>query len=89
MSLSLRRGRVSAVVEEVEGLARIEVDGSPCVAYPRLTGPVEVGDEVLIIVAHEHGPRGLWPLSYALRVAVLLLNYVRIRLLFPGEGRDA
>jgi hypothetical protein len=50
MSLSLRRGRVSAVVEEVEGLARIEVDGSPCVAYPRLTGPVEVGDEVLINV---------------------------------------
>ena len=50
MSLSLRRGRVSAVVEEVEGLARIEVDGAPCVAYPRLTGPVEVGDEVLVNV---------------------------------------
>jgi len=30
-----------------------------------------------------HGPRGLWPLSLALRVAVLLANYVRIRLLFP------
>jgi hypothetical protein len=41
---------VSAVVEEVEGLARIEVDGSPCVAYPRLTGPVAVGDEVLVNV---------------------------------------
>ena len=50
MSLSLRRGRVSAVVEEVEGLARIEVDDTPCVAYPRLTGPVEVGDEVLVNV---------------------------------------
>jgi hypothetical protein len=50
MALSLRRGRVSAVVEEVEGLARIEVDGVPCVAYPRLTGPVEVGDEVLVNV---------------------------------------
>ena len=48
--LSLRRGRVSAVVEEVEGLARLEVDGAPCVAYPRLTGPVEVGDEVLVNV---------------------------------------
>jgi GT2 family glycosyltransferase len=36
-----------------------------------------------------HGPRGLWPLSLALRVAVILANYVRIRLLFPGEGRSA
>jgi len=35
------------------------------------------------------GPRGLWPLSLALRVAFLLANYVRIRLLFPGEGREA
>lgn len=34
-----------------------------------------------------HGPRLLWPLSFALRVGVLLANYVRIRLLFPGEGR--
>ena len=50
MALSLRRGRVSAVVEEVEGLARIEVEGAPCVAYPRLTGPVAVGDEVLVNV---------------------------------------
>ena len=50
MPLSLRRGSVTAVVEEVEGLARIEVDGEPCVAYPWLTGPVEVGDEVLVNV---------------------------------------
>ena len=50
MALSLRRGRVSAVVERVEGLARIEVDGAPCVAYPRLTGPVAFGDEVLVNV---------------------------------------
>ncbi|MDX6488823.1 MAG: hypothetical protein QOK13_1438 [Gaiellaceae bacterium] len=50
MALSLRRGRVSAIVEEVEGLARIEVEGAPCVAYPRLTGPVEVGDEVVVNV---------------------------------------
>ena len=35
-----------------------------------------------------HGPRGLWPLSYALRVAFLLVNYLRIRILFPGEGND-
>jgi hypothetical protein len=48
MPLSLRRGTVTAVVEELEGLARIEVDGEPCVAYPRVTGPVAVGDDVLV-----------------------------------------
>jgi hypothetical protein len=31
-------------------LARLEVDGAPCVAYPRLTGPVALGDEVLVNV---------------------------------------
>lgn len=50
MPLSLRRGQVSAVVEELEGLIRLEVDGEACVAYPRLTGPVAVGDEVLVNV---------------------------------------
>ena len=35
-----------------------------------------------------HGPKLLWPLSLALRVVVLLANYVRLRVLFPGEGRD-
>jgi Protein of unknown function (DUF3866) len=48
--LTLRRGRVTAVVSRVEGLARIEVDGLPCVAYPRLTGPVALGDDVLVNV---------------------------------------
>jgi hypothetical protein len=41
---------VTAIVEELDGLARIEVDGEPCVAYPQLTGPVEVGDDVLVNV---------------------------------------
>lgn len=50
MPLSLRRGEVTAVVERVDGLVRLEVDGEPCVAYPRLTGDVEVGDEVLVNV---------------------------------------
>lgn len=50
MPLSLRRGTVTAVVERHEGLVRAEVDGTPCVAYPELTGPVEVGDEVLVNV---------------------------------------
>ena len=48
MPLSLRRGAVSAVLEELDGLVRLEVDGTPCVAYPGLTGPVEVGDDVLV-----------------------------------------
>jgi len=50
MPLSLRRGVVTAVVEREEGLARIEVDGTPCVAYPLLTGPVGLGDEVVVNV---------------------------------------
>jgi hypothetical protein len=48
--ITLRRGTVSADRERVEGLARIEVDGEPCVAYVDLTGPVEEGDDVLVNV---------------------------------------
>lgn len=48
--LSLRRGRVSAVVERHEGLVRLEVDGVPCVAYPDLTGPVALEDDVVVNV---------------------------------------
>jgi len=48
MPLSLRRGVVTAVLEQVPGLVRLEVDGIACVAYPRLTGELEVGDEVLV-----------------------------------------
>src|SRR3954470_17533829 len=50
MPLSLRRGRVTAIVERHEGLLRLEVDGEACVAYPGLTGSVEVDDEVLVNV---------------------------------------
>jgi hypothetical protein len=46
--LSLRRGAVTAVLERHEGLARIDVDGEPCIAYPTLTGPVALGDEVVV-----------------------------------------
>jgi len=48
MPLGLRRGRVSALTEELPELVRLEVDGLPCIAYPRLTGAVEVGDDVLV-----------------------------------------
>lgn len=50
MPLSLRRGTVTAVRERLEDLDRIEVDGAPCVSYPRLTGLVQEGDEVLVNV---------------------------------------
>src|SRR5215216_5314527 len=50
MPLTLRRGRVSAILERHEGLVRLEVDGVACVAYPRLTGPVALGDDVLVNV---------------------------------------
>ena len=50
MPLLLRRGRVTAVVEAFADFVRIEVDDVPCLAYPLLTGPVEVGDEVLVNV---------------------------------------
>jgi len=48
MPLGLRWGSVSAVAERLDGLVRLEVDGTPCVAFPRLTGEVEVGDVVLV-----------------------------------------
>jgi hypothetical protein len=48
MPLGLRRGTVTAVVESRGRLVRLEVDGLACVAYPRLTGEVEVGDDVLV-----------------------------------------
>jgi len=48
--LSLWRGRVTAIVEQRERLVRLEVDGKACVAYPELTGPVALEDDVLVNV---------------------------------------
>src|SRR5262245_28250587 len=50
MPLSLRRGVVTAILEEHEELLRLEVDGIACIAYPHVTGPVEVDDDVLVNV---------------------------------------
>src|SRR3954469_8694349 len=50
MALTLRRGRVSGIVDREEGLVRITVDGVPCVAYPDVTGPVAVDDDVVVNV---------------------------------------
>jgi hypothetical protein len=48
MPLGLRRGTVTAVLEAGTPLVRLEVDGIACIAYPRLTGEVEVGDDVVV-----------------------------------------
>jgi hypothetical protein len=48
MPASFRRGRVSAITERHDGLVRLAVDGRACVAYPRLTGPVALGDDVVV-----------------------------------------
>jgi hypothetical protein len=48
MALGLRRGRVTAIGERDGRVVRIEVDGVACVAFRRLTGDVEVGDDVLV-----------------------------------------
>lgn len=48
MPLGLRWGTVTAVGDRLDGLIRLEVDGAACIAYPRLTGGVEVGDIVLV-----------------------------------------
>jgi hypothetical protein len=50
LPLSLSRGVVTAIVERHEGLVRLEVDETPCIAYPRLTGPVALGDDVVVNV---------------------------------------
>jgi len=50
MALGLRWGTVSAVTERHDGLVRLEVDGTPAVAFPRLTGEIAEGDVVLVNV---------------------------------------
>ena len=46
----LGAGTVTAIAEVHDELVRLEVDGVPCIAYPRVTGAVEVGDDVLVNV---------------------------------------
>ena len=48
MALTLHWGTVTAVTQRLEDIIRCEVDGKACISYPRQTGPVEVGDTVLI-----------------------------------------
>src|SRR5881409_1995810 len=78
--LTLRRGRVTAVVSRVEGLARVEVDGVPCVAYPRLTGPVALGDDVVVNVQARELELGSGGFD------VLYANLTRGLELAPGPG---
>lgn len=46
--MTLRWGTVTAVTQRLDELVRCEVDGKATVAYPRQTGPVELGDTVLV-----------------------------------------
>ncbi len=48
MTLTLRWGTVDAVTQRYDELIRCEVDGTPALAFPRQTGPVEVGDTVIV-----------------------------------------
>ena len=48
MAVTLRWATVTSVAQRLDELIRCEVDGRPCVAYPRQTGTVEVGDTVLV-----------------------------------------
>lgn len=48
MALTLRWGTVTAVTQRLDELIRCTVDRKECIAYPRQTGPVEVGDTVLV-----------------------------------------
>ena len=48
MALTLRWGTVTSVTQRLDELIRCEVDERPCVAYPRQTGAVDVGDTVLV-----------------------------------------
>lgn len=80
MPLGLRRGTVSAVHERLDELVRLEVDGIACIAYPRLTGPVEEGDDV--VVNEQARPLGLGSGGFD----VLYANLTRGLGLPPVEG---
>jgi len=80
MPLSLRRGRVSAIRERHDALFRLEVDGVACVAYPSLTGPVELDDEVLVNVQARELELGSGGFD------VLYANLTRGLELAPEEG---
>lgn len=48
MVVTIRWGTVTSVIQRLDDLIRCEVDESPCVAYPRQIGQVDVGDMVLV-----------------------------------------
>jgi hypothetical protein len=101
MPLSLRRGRVSAITERHEGLVRLEVDGTPCIAFPRLTGPVALGDDVVVNVQarelglgsggfdvlHVNLTRGLG-LRPAARAHVMKLPYTSLQAAWPHAEEE-
>jgi hypothetical protein len=71
---------VTAIAERHDGLVRLEVEGRPCVAYPALTGPVALGDDVVVNV--QAVELGLGTGGYD----VLHANLTRGLELAPDEG---
>ena len=89
-------GQRDGVGERLDGLVRLEVDGAPCIAYPRLTGEVEIGDVVL--VNGRAGELGLGSggfdvlyanLTRGLQLPVETGAHVMNASLRTGTGRDA
>ncbi|MFL5922117.1 MAG: DUF3866 family protein [Gaiellaceae bacterium] len=80
MPLSLRRGRVTAIRERHDAFVRLEVDGVSCVAYPTVTGPVALEDEVLVNVQARELELGSGGFD------VLYANLTRGLELAPEEG---
>jgi hypothetical protein len=102
MPLSLRRGVVTAINERHDGLVRCEVDGTPCVAYPDVTGPVALGDDVVVNVQarelrlgsggfdvlHANLTRGVG-LDVAPGAHVMKLPYTPLQFAAPHAEEDA
>lgn len=85
MPIGLRWGIVTAVADGPEEIRRIEVDGEPCLAFPRLTGPVAVGDMVLV----NHQWVAADPDHGGLQADVLSVNLTRGLRLPPADGASA
>jgi GT2 family glycosyltransferase len=93
-SLRARRAGIPVVVAPAARLFHevgeydARVAGAPSAA--QYTGWMADDRHNLSLSAHaeiwkRHGPKLLWPLSLGIRTAVLLVNFLRIKLLFPSS----
>jgi GT2 family glycosyltransferase len=93
-SLRAKRAGIPVLVEPAARLFHEVGDYDARVAGPptakQYAGWMADDKHNLSLSAHaeiwkRHGPKILWPLSLAMRTAFLLLNFLRIRLLFPSS----